>query len=146
MAGGPETTRTALLADLIHNGSAALTAIPLGIAFLARSERGERWEGYAVVLTIFASASVAAYAAINRIINPQPLDHLLVLAVTGMIGFAGTELAARPAFACRSDHRTRHHRTDPQHHATRVTNDLRRWLIGYSAPLTVGSPDRCHSG
>src|SRR5207247_479604 len=30
----------ALLADLIHNGGDALTAIPLGIAFLARSERG----------------------------------------------------------------------------------------------------------
>ena len=51
----------ALLADLIHNGGDALTAIPLGIAFLARSERGERWAGYFVVLTIFASATVAAY-------------------------------------------------------------------------------------
>ena len=32
----------ALLADLIHNGGDALTAIPLAIAFLMRSERGER--------------------------------------------------------------------------------------------------------
>ena len=56
----------ALLADLIHNGGDALTAIPLAIAFLARSERGERWAGYAVVLTIFVSASVAAYEAVQR--------------------------------------------------------------------------------
>ena len=35
----------ALLADLIHNAGDALTAIPLAIAFLARSERGERWAG-----------------------------------------------------------------------------------------------------
>ena len=49
----------ALLADLIHNGGDALTAIPLGIAFFLRSRRGERWAGYAVVATIFASAMVA---------------------------------------------------------------------------------------
>lgn len=32
----------ALLADLIHNGGDALTAIPLGIAFALRSPRAER--------------------------------------------------------------------------------------------------------
>jgi len=31
----------ALLADLIHNGGDALTAVPLGIAFLSRSQRAE---------------------------------------------------------------------------------------------------------
>ena len=46
------------LADLIHNGGDALTAIPLAIVFLLRSERGERWSGYAVVLAILVSASV----------------------------------------------------------------------------------------
>src|SRR5437879_973539 len=60
----------ALLADLIHNGGDALTAIPLAIAFLARSERGERWAGYVVVLTIFMSASVAAYGAVERLVHP----------------------------------------------------------------------------
>jgi cation diffusion facilitator family transporter len=85
----------ALLADLIHNGGDALTAIPLGIAFLAGSERGERWAGYAVVLTIFASASVAAFEAIDRLIHPQHLDYLVPLAVAGLIGFVGNELAAR---------------------------------------------------
>jgi cation diffusion facilitator family transporter len=85
----------ALLADLIHNGGDALTAIPLGIAFLARSERGERWAGYAVVLTIFASASVAAYEAVQRLIHPQHLDYLVALAAAGLVGFVGNELAAR---------------------------------------------------
>ena len=44
----------ALLADLIHNAGDALTAIPVGAAFLLRSRRAERWAGYAVVLAIFS--------------------------------------------------------------------------------------------
>jgi cation diffusion facilitator family transporter len=85
----------ALLADLIHNGGDALTAIPLGIAFLVRSERGEKWAGYAVVTTIFVSASVAAFEAVERLIHPEHLDYLIPLAIAGLIGFAGNELAAR---------------------------------------------------
>jgi cation diffusion facilitator family transporter len=85
----------ALLADLIHNGGDALTAIPLAIAFLARSERGERWSGYAVVLTIFASAAVAAYEAADRLMHPRHLEYLVALAIAGAVGFVGNELAAR---------------------------------------------------
>jgi cation diffusion facilitator family transporter len=85
----------ALLADLIHNGGDALTAIPLGIAFLLRSERGERWAGYAVVLTIFVSATIAGAEAVSRLVHPQQLDHLWALAIAGVVGFAGNELAAR---------------------------------------------------
>jgi cation diffusion facilitator family transporter len=85
----------ALLADLVHNGGDALTAIPLGIAFLLRSRRAERWAGYAVVATIFASATVAAVEAIDRLIHPQPVDHLAALALAGVCGFLGNELAAR---------------------------------------------------
>ena len=85
----------ALLADLIHNGGDALTAIPLAIAFLLRSERGERWAGFAVVLAIFVSACVAAFEAATRLVHPQHLAYLLPLAVAGLIGFAGNELAAR---------------------------------------------------
>jgi hypothetical protein len=39
----------ALLADLIHNVGDASTAIPLGLAFLFRSARGERWAGSALL-------------------------------------------------------------------------------------------------
>jgi len=84
----------ALLADLIHNGGDALTAIPLGIAFFLRSRRGERWAGYAVVATIFASAMVAGVEAVDRLLEPRPPDHLVALAIAGVIGFFGNEAAA----------------------------------------------------
>jgi cation diffusion facilitator family transporter len=85
----------ALLADLIHNAGDALTAIPVGVAFLLRSERAERWAGYAVVLAIFVSACVALYETIQRLIHPEELSHLWALAAAGCLGFIGNELAAR---------------------------------------------------
>jgi cation diffusion facilitator family transporter len=47
------------------------------------------------VLTIFVSACVALYETIQRLIHPQDLSHLWVLAAAGAIGFAGNELAAQ---------------------------------------------------
>lgn len=85
----------ALLADLIHNAGDALTAVPLGIAFFLRSARAERLAGFAVVLAIFFSACVALYETIVRLIHPQDLSHLWLLAAAGMIGFVGNEIAAR---------------------------------------------------
>jgi cation diffusion facilitator family transporter len=85
----------ALLADIIHNAGDALTAIPLGIAFFVGSRRGERWAGYFVVIAIFASASVAAYESVSRLIHPQPLEYLGALAAAGAMGFVGNEIAAR---------------------------------------------------
>jgi cation diffusion facilitator family transporter len=89
------TGSVALLADLIHNFGDALTAIPLGIAFLLRSFVAEKRAGYFVVATIFVSACVAAVEAVDRLIHPQALDHLGVLAGAGIVGFAGNEIAAR---------------------------------------------------
>lgn len=89
------TGSVALLADLIHNAGDALTAIPLGIAFLLRSYAAEKRAGYFVVATIFVSACVAAFEAINRLIHPQHLDHLWVLAAAGAIGVVGNESAAQ---------------------------------------------------
>jgi cation diffusion facilitator family transporter len=89
------TGSVALLADLIHNAGDALTAIPLGIAFVLRSERAERFAGYFVVGAILVSACVAAVEAVSRLLHPSGLDHLGVLAAAGAIGFAGNELAAR---------------------------------------------------
>jgi cation diffusion facilitator family transporter len=85
----------ALLADLIHNFGDALTAIPLGIAFFLRSVRGEKVAGLAVVLAIFVSACVALYETIVRFIHPQHLTHLWVLALAGVVGFVGNEVAAQ---------------------------------------------------
>lgn len=89
------TGSVALLADLIHNYGDGLTAIPLGIAFYLRSARGERWAGLAVVLAILVSALVALYETIQRLIHPQHLSHLWVLAGAGVVGFIGNEIAAR---------------------------------------------------
>jgi cation diffusion facilitator family transporter len=85
----------ALLADLIHNFGDALTAIPLGIAFLLRSERAERGAGLFVVAAIFISAVVAGVEAVRRLIDPTPLDHLWALAGAGAIGYLGNVIAAK---------------------------------------------------
>jgi cation diffusion facilitator family transporter len=84
----------ALLADLIHNAGDASTAIPLGAAFALRSARAERWAGLAVVAVIFASACLAAYQAVDRLIDPQEVDALGALAAAGAIGFAGNWIVA----------------------------------------------------
>jgi cation diffusion facilitator family transporter len=89
------THSVALLADLIHNGGDALTAIPLAVAFVLGNRRVERRAGYFVVATIFASACVALLETVDRLVHPHTLDHLPALAVAGLIGFAGNELAAR---------------------------------------------------
>jgi cation diffusion facilitator family transporter len=109
------TGSLALLADLIHNGGDALTAIPLGIAFAMHSPRAERLAGLAVVAAIFISACVAGYESILRLIHPSTPGHLLVLAFAGAVGFTGNWLAAQvrtraghrldsPALIADSDH------------------------------------------
>ena len=76
----------ALLADTIHNFGDAATAIPLGIAFwFARKKPSERFTfgygrvedlaGIAIVLTILASAIVAGYESIERLLHPQEISH-----------------------------------------------------------------------
>jgi Co/Zn/Cd efflux system component len=85
----------ALLADMIHNVGDALTAVPLGVAFLLRSYRGEKIAGLFVVLAIFVSACVALYETVQRLLHPQDISHLGVLAAAAVIGFAGNEIAAR---------------------------------------------------
>jgi cation diffusion facilitator family transporter len=85
----------ALLADLIHNFGDALTAVPLGIAFLMRSARAERFAGLAVVAAIFVSACVAGVEAVARLVHPNAPEHLLVLAAAGAIGYVGNWIAAQ---------------------------------------------------
>jgi cation diffusion facilitator family transporter len=85
----------ALLADLIHNFGDAATAIPLGVAFLMRSERAEQIAGYFVVFAICVSAAVALIEAVNRLINPQEVSHLAAVLGAGFFGYAGNWLAAQ---------------------------------------------------
>src|SRR6266540_1962222 len=89
------TGSVALLADLIHNFGDALTAVPLGTAFLLRSPNAERYAGLGVVLAIFVSACIAAVFAIEKIISPHAPEHLLALGIAGAVGFLGNEVAAQ---------------------------------------------------
>jgi cation diffusion facilitator family transporter len=85
----------ALLADLIHNFGDALTAVPLGIAFLLRSEVAERRAGLFVVAVIFISACVVGVEAVMRLIHPDAPDHLPALALAGAVGYGGNFIAAK---------------------------------------------------
>ena len=95
----------ALLADSVHNVADALTAVPLWIAFaLSRRAASRRYTygfgrvedlaGLFVIAMIALSAVVAGAEAVSRLINPAPVEHLGLVAVAGIIGFAGNELVA----------------------------------------------------
>ena len=91
----PSTNSLSLLADLIHNFGDALTAIPLGAAFILRSKIAEKYAGYFVVFVIFVSACVVAYESVARLLHPESVTNVLALAFAGVIGFIGNELAAQ---------------------------------------------------
>jgi cation diffusion facilitator family transporter len=95
----------ALLADTIHNFSDALTAIPLWIAFALGARvatrrytfgyrRAEDLAGLFVLLMIVASAILAAYESVSRLINPQPISNIPIVLVAGFVGFLGNEAVA----------------------------------------------------
>ncbi len=95
----------ALLADTIHNFSDALTAVPLWIAFVlgARAatrrytfgyRRAEDLAGLFVLLMIAASAILAAFESINRLIDPKSITNIPIVLAAGLIGFAGNEAVA----------------------------------------------------
>jgi len=96
----------ALLGDAVHNAADALTAIPLGVAFLLGRKsptrrytygygRAEDLAGIAVVMVIAISSAVAAYAAVQRLLHPRPVTHLAVVAIAAALGFLGNEITAR---------------------------------------------------
>ncbi len=88
------TDSVALLADLIHNLGDALTAVPVGVAFMLRSNRAEEVAGLFVVGAIFLSACVAGYETVLRLLEPRAPEHLGALAAAGIVGFAGNWVAA----------------------------------------------------
>ncbi|MFC9941439.1 cation diffusion facilitator family transporter [Streptomyces pratensis] len=96
----------ALLGDTIHNAADALTAVPLGIAFhLGRRAANRRYTygygraedlaGIFIVATIAASAALAAYAAVDRLIDPRDVTHLWAVSGAALVGFVGNEWVAR---------------------------------------------------
>ena len=95
----------ALLADLIHNVGDAMTAVPLGVAFLvsqrqptARFSYGfarlEDLAGVAIVAIVLLSAMITAYESVERFYHPQPLHHLGALAIASLVGCLGNEVVA----------------------------------------------------
>lgn len=96
----------ALLGDTLHNLADALTAVPLGIAFLLGRRpatraytygfgRAEDLAGLVIVLVIAGSAALAGVTAIERLLHPQPMSHPGWVLAAGVIGFLGNELVAR---------------------------------------------------
>src|SRR5690242_1012142 len=96
----------ALLGDTVHNAADALTAVPLGIAFVLGRRaatrrftygygRAEDLAGLVIVLTIAASAAFAAWAAAGRLLDPRPVAHVPAVAAAALAGFAGNEWVAR---------------------------------------------------
>ncbi|MFG3112966.1 cation diffusion facilitator family transporter [Streptomyces sp. NPDC048197] len=96
----------ALLGDTLHNAADALTAVPLGIAFVLGRRaanrrytygygRAEDLAGIAIVLTIAASSLLAAYEAVDRLLHPRDVTHLGAVAVAAVVGFFGNEWVAR---------------------------------------------------
>jgi cation diffusion facilitator family transporter len=94
-----------LLADTIHNASDALTAVPLWIAFsVGRRQANERYTygygraedlaGVVVVLMIAASAVVAAYESVQKLLNPSAPNNLIWVAIASIVGFVGNEAVA----------------------------------------------------
>jgi len=100
------SSSVALLGDTLHNVADALTAVPLGVAFLVGRRpptrrytygfgRAEDLAGIVIVVTIAASAAIAAYEAIDRLLHPATVTHLPYVAAAAVIGFLGNEVVAR---------------------------------------------------
>ncbi|MFH0517790.1 cation diffusion facilitator family transporter [Streptomyces sp. M41] len=96
----------ALLGDTVHNTADALTAVPLGVAFVLGRRaatrrftygygRAEDLAGIVIVLTIAASAAFAAWTAVDRLLDPRPVERIPAVAVAALVGFAGNEWVAR---------------------------------------------------
>jgi cation diffusion facilitator family transporter len=96
----------ALLGDTLHNVADALTAVPLGIAFVLGRRaatraytygfgRAEDLAGIVIVLVIAGSSIAAGWTALDRLLNPREMTHLPWVLAAGVIGFLGNEVVAR---------------------------------------------------
>jgi cation diffusion facilitator family transporter len=95
----------ALLADTVHNIGDTLNSVPLLIAFyLARRAatrrytygfgRAEDVAGIFIVLSIAVSAGVVFWESFQKLLDPQPIQHLGWVAAAAVIGFLGNEAVA----------------------------------------------------
>ena len=95
----------ALLGDTVHNLADALTAVPLGVAFLVGRRRpterytygygrAEDLAGIFVVAVIALSAAFTGREAVQRLLEPRGVDNVAWVVVAGLAGLAGNELVA----------------------------------------------------
>jgi len=95
----------ALLADTVHNLGDVLNSIPLLIAFyLARRVatrrytygfgRAEDVAGVGIVLSIVFSAGYALWSSLQKLLGPQPIQHLPWVAAAAVVGAVGNEAVA----------------------------------------------------
>lgn len=95
----------ALLADTIHNVADASTSLPLWLAFIVGKRvptkrftfgygRAEDLAGLFVVLVIAVSVVVAGVTSVQRLIDPQPIDHVGWVLAAGVVGAIGNEVVA----------------------------------------------------
>ncbi|WP_173134340.1 cation diffusion facilitator family transporter [Kibdelosporangium persicum] len=100
------TGSVALLGDTLHNFADALTAVPLGIAFLLGRRaatrrftyglgRAEDLAGLVILAVIGTSAGLAGWEAVQRLVEPRDMRNVGWVAAAGLIGFLGNELVAR---------------------------------------------------
>jgi cation diffusion facilitator family transporter len=96
----------ALLGDTLHNGADALTAVPLFLAFrLGRRPptrrftygfgKAEDLAGVVVIALIGASAVLAGYEAVERLVHPQTVTHLGFVMAAAVVGAVGNEVVAQ---------------------------------------------------
>ena len=96
----------ALLGDTLHNVADALTAVPLLVAFRLGTRpptkrytygygRAEDLAGLFVIAMIALSSVLAAWVAVDRLLNPQSVGYLWAVAAAALVGFGGNEVVAR---------------------------------------------------
>ncbi|MCA1645807.1 MAG: cation diffusion facilitator family transporter, partial [Chloroflexi bacterium] len=96
----------AVLADTIHNFADASTAIPLWLAFsIGRKPasarytygygRAEDLAGVFVLAMIVASAIIAFWESLQRLLQPAPIQYLGWVAIAGVAGCVGNQLVAQ---------------------------------------------------
>jgi cation diffusion facilitator family transporter len=96
----------ALLGDTLHNAADGLTAVPLWVAFrLSRRSpttrftygygKAEDVAGIIVIGLIFASAALAGYEAVDRLLHPRTVTHLGFVMAAALVGAVGNEVVAQ---------------------------------------------------
>ena len=95
----------ALLADTVHNFGDFLNSVPLLAAFYLASRaatrrftygygRAEDIAGILIVVSIVFSAGYILWESLQKLVDPQPIQHMPWVAAAAVVGFIGNEAVA----------------------------------------------------